>query len=80
MVLSAIGSTAVAAAAGCQRLRSQSFEASPVVLTDSGQRDVRLGETTRDVQMTERTVVDGVTVSITSHAAVYTRAAGLGGE
>lgn len=79
-LLAAVGGTAVAGLAGCQGVREQSFEAVPVVLPAADQRSRRLAETAREPETTEQSGPGGVSVTITSHAATYSRAVGLGGE
>lgn len=78
--LTVFGGAAAASLAGCSGLRSRSFEASPVTMSAADQDTLLLGETVRDSQTLERDALDGnVSVSISNHVAVYSRAAGLGG-
>lgn len=79
-VLGVLGTASAAALAGCEGLTKHSFDASSVGLSSSAQESLQLGELARDELSLERSVADGnVSVSITSHTAVYSRAAGLGG-
>ncbi|MGM0590742.1 MAG: hypothetical protein ACQETI_03770 [Halobacteriota archaeon] len=80
-LIAALGSASAIGLAGCQELQSQSFEAEPTALSEESQKSLRMGEIARDSQTIERTALGGsVDVSITSHAAIYSRAVGLGGR
>lgn len=80
-VLAAVGSGAALSLAGCTGVTSQSYESSPVELSDTAQGTLQLAELTRETISDEERVAGGnVSVSITSHTTVYSRAAGLGGE
>lgn len=78
--LSVAGSGLAAGLAGCSGT-SQTFEANEVLLPADAQSELALGETRRETQTLSRTGPTGsVDVTIVSHTAVYSRAAGLGGE
>lgn len=71
---------ALGAVAGCSGVTEQSFEATPVVLPSDDREELWLGETVRDAPTINREGPGGTELTITNHAAVYTREAGLGGE
>jgi hypothetical protein len=80
-LLAVLGAGAVASLAGCSGLTNQSFEAAEVGLSTEGQERLQLGELGRDTLTFEQSAADGnISVTITSHTAVYSRAAGLGGQ
>lgn len=79
-LLTALGGATVTGLAGCSDLRSRSYEASPVGLSGADQDALLLGEVARDSNTIERDALDGaVSVSISNHVAVYSRASALGG-
>lgn len=79
-LLALVGSATAAGLAGCEGVTNQSFAASSVGLSSDAQEALLLGELARDAQTVERSAADGnVSVSITTHTAVYSRAAALGG-
>jgi hypothetical protein len=78
--LSVAGAATAAVLAGCSGLRRRSFEASPVVLSDGDQEAFRVAETDATSHTISRDGPAGAEVEITNHAAVYSRAGGLGGE
>ncbi|MFB6159683.1 MAG: hypothetical protein ABEJ61_00725 [Haloferacaceae archaeon] len=78
--LAATAAMASVGGAGCSGVRRQSFAARPVVLPDEGREALWLGETSRDSQTVSRDGPVGTEIEVTSHAAVYDRAAGLEGE
>lgn len=80
-LLAALGTATAVSLAGCGGVTSQSFEASPIGLSTSARERLRLGEVSRESPTFEQSAADGdVSVSVTSHTAVYSRAAGLGGK
>lgn len=79
-LLALIGSATVGGFAGCNGITDQSFEASSVGLSPVAQETLLLGELGRETLTDERSAADGnASVSITTHTAVYSRAAALGG-
>lgn len=80
-LLAVVGAGAAMSLAGCSGLTNQSFEAAEVGLSTEGQERLQLGEIARDTLTFEQSAADGnVSVTITSHTAVYSRAAALGGQ
>lgn len=78
--LAALSVGTVAALAGCEEITNQSFEASSVGLSTDAQERLQLGELSQDTLSFSESAADGnVSVSVTSHTAVYSRAAALGG-
>ena len=78
--LAALSVGTVAALAGCEGITNQSFEASPVGLSTDAQERLQLRELSQDtLSFSESAADDDVSVSVTSHTAVYSRAAALGG-
>lgn len=79
-LLAALSVGTVAALAGCDEITNQSFEAASVGLSADAQETLQLGELSRDTLTFEESAADGnVSVSVTSHTAVYSRATALGG-
>lgn len=66
--------------AGCSDLKSHSLEATPVDLPPEEQETFRLTETVKEPFMKSQEATGGVEVLITVHAAVYSRAVGIGGQ
>ncbi|WP_276257962.1 DUF6517 family protein [Haloglomus litoreum] len=80
-LLATLGTATAVSLAGCGGVTSQSFESSPTGLSATAQEELRLGEESRESPTVERSAAGGnVSVSVTSHTAVYSRAAGLGGQ
>ena len=78
--LTALGVGTAASLAGCEEITNQSFEASAVGLSTGAQETLHLSELAQETLRFEESAADGnVSVSITSHTAVYSRAAALGG-
>lgn len=80
-LLAALGGLTVAGLAGCDGITNQSFDSSSVGLSAGVQEQLQLGELSRDALSFEKSAADGkVSVKVTSHTAVYSRAVGLGGK
>jgi len=79
-LLAVLGTGTAAALAGCEDITNQSFEASSVGLAADAQETLQLSELASESTTLEKSAADGnVSVSITTHTAVYSRAAALGG-
>jgi hypothetical protein len=81
-LLVAGATTAAAAVAGCEGVTDQSFEASPVTLSEDSRERLQLQEVAADAQTIERSAA-GAEITITNNVAVYSRAGWLvseGGE
>jgi hypothetical protein len=79
--LAVLGLAAAGGLAGCGGVTEQSFAAQQVGLSADAQEELGLAEVTSESQSVERQGPTGsVTVSITNHSALYSRAGGLGGE
>jgi hypothetical protein len=78
--LAVLGTAATGTVAGCPDPRSQSFEARPVGLSTAVQETYRVTETVQEPVTERREGPGGVEVSITNHAAVYSRTVGRGGQ
>ncbi|MFC7131636.1 MULTISPECIES: hypothetical protein [Salinibaculum] len=80
-LLTALGGLSAVALAGCGGITNQSFEAAPVGLSSEGVESLQLGEVTSDsLTLSESAAGGNVSVSITTHTAVYSRALALGGQ
>ena len=66
--------------AGCSSVTSQTFAASPVILPDSDQTEMRLAETDRDSRTTMLSGPSDSEIEITNQAVVHRRANGIGGQ
>jgi len=79
--LAVLGLAAAGGLAGCGGVTEQSFTAQQVGLSADAQEELGLAEVTSESQSAERSGPTGnVTVSITNHSALYSRAGGLGGD
>ena len=79
--LAGVGAGTVASLAGCAGVTNQSFEATSVGLSSSASERLQLAESDTDTLTVERSAADGnVSVSVTSHTAVYSRASAIGGR
>ena len=79
--LAVLGLAAAGGVAGCGGVTEQSFAAQQVGLSADAQDELGLAEVTSESETVERQGPTGnVTVSITNHSALYSRAGGLGGE
>lgn len=80
-MLCGLGVAAVGSLAGCSGITNQSFEAKQVGLSDDAQAELGLAEVDSEtVSVSQDGPTGNVSVSITNHAAIFSRAAGLGGE
>lgn len=78
--LIAVGTVTGIALAGCSSVTSQTVSASPVILPDSDQTEMRLAETDRDARTVTLGGPGDSEVEITNHAVVHRRANGIGGQ
>jgi len=78
--LAGVGTVTGIALAGCSGLTDQSFAASPVVLPEGDQTEMRLSETARDSETVTLSGPADSEVEITNHATTYSRAKGIGGK
>jgi hypothetical protein len=79
--LAVLGLAAAGGLAGCGGVTEQSFAAQQVGLSADAQQELGLAEVSSESQSAERSGPTGnVTVSITNHSALYSRAGGLGGD
>ena len=79
--LSALSGAVLAGLAGCAGVTEQSFAAQQVGLSADAQQELGLAEVSSEFQSAERSGPTGnVTVNITNHSALYSRAGGLGGD
>jgi hypothetical protein len=79
--LAGVSVGSLASLAGCGEITTQSFEATSVGLSSSVQERLQLTEAAREaLTREERTAGGNVSVSITSHTAVYSRAGAIGGR
>ena len=78
--LIATGVVTGSALAGCSSVTNQAFAASPVILPDGDQIEMRLAETDRDSRTITLTGPADSEVEITNQVVVHSRADGLGGQ
>jgi hypothetical protein len=79
--LAVLGLAAAGGLAGCGGVTEQSFAAQQVGLSADAQQELGLAEVSSESQSAERSGPTGnVTVNITNHSALYSRAGGLGGD
>jgi len=79
--LAVLGLAAAGGVAGCGGVTEQSFAAQQVGLSADARDELGLAEVASDSQSVERSgPTGGVTVSITNHSALYSRAGGFGGS
>ncbi|MEF8779811.1 MAG: hypothetical protein V5A46_03935 [Haloferacaceae archaeon] len=69
----------MASTAGCSSLTRYRFEAAPVGLLEEDRNDLSLEETTLESVTADMNGPANIRLELTSHAGVYSRAAGLGG-
>lgn len=78
-VLAAGAAAATAAVAGCESITEQSFEASPVTLSEDSRETLQLAEIVAESQTINREA-GGAEITITNNVAVYSRASWLAEE
>lgn len=79
--LAAVGIAMAGGVAGCSGITEQEFAAQQVGLSEDAQTELGLAEVDSETSSVSREGPTGnVEVTITNHAAIYSRAAGFGGN
>jgi len=79
--LCGVGLAVAGAVAGCSNVTDQSFSASRAGLSETAREELALEQVDSESRSLSREGPSGnVEVTITNHAAIYSRAAGMGGS